>query len=39
MKKGEEWSSVEIDDYAVNIPDITDYVAEYDYTWQRAEKW
>ena len=30
---------VNVDDYAINIPDVTDYVAEYDITWDRAEKW
>lgn len=39
IKKGESWSSVEIDDFAVNIPDVTDYAADYDHTWERAEKW
>lgn len=37
--KGEEIDLVSMDDYAVNIPDVTDYVAEYDATWERAEKW
>ena len=37
--KGEEVEIIEADDYAVNIPDVTDYVAEYDLTWERAEKW
>ena len=39
MNKGEEIDLVSMDDYAVNIPDVTDYVAEYDTTWERAEKW
>ena len=39
IKKGEEWESVDIENYAVNIPDVTDYVADYDDTWQRAERW
>ena len=39
MNKGEEIVLVSMDDYAVNIPDITDYVAEYDSSWERAEKW
>ena len=39
MRKGEEWDEVNLDDYAINIPDVTDYVAEYDSTWDRAEKW
>lgn len=37
--KGEEVEMVNVDDYAINIPDVTDYVAEYDITWDRAEKW
>jgi hypothetical protein len=28
-----------MEDYAVDIPDVTDYAAEYDDTWSRAEKW
>ena len=39
IKKGEEGESVDIENYAVNIPDVTDYVADYDDTWQRAERW
>jgi uncharacterized Zn finger protein (UPF0148 family) len=39
LRKGEEWNEVGVEDYAVNIPDVTDYVADYDDTWQRAEKW
>ena len=39
IQKGEEWESVSIEEYAVNIPDVTDYVADYDDTWQRAERW
>ena len=39
LNKGEEAELVEMDDYAINIPDVTDYVAEYDDTWNRAEKW
>lgn len=38
-RKGEDWEEVGVEDYAVNIPDVTDYVAEYDHTWERAEKW
>ena len=38
-RKGEEWEEVGVDDYAVGIPDVTDYSADYDDTWQRAEKW
>ena len=38
-RKGEDWERVEMEDYAVDIPDVTDYVAEYDDTWSRAEKW
>ena len=37
--KGEKIETVDMDDYAINIPDVTDYVAEYDDTWNRAEKW
>ena len=39
LNKGEEAELVEMDDYAINIPDVTDYVAEYDITLDRAEKW
>lgn len=38
-RKGEEWEEVNVEEYAVNIPDVTDYVADYDDTWQRAERW
>jgi hypothetical protein len=38
-RKGEEWEEVGVDDYAVGIPDVTDYSADFDDTWQRAEKW
>ena len=38
-RKGEDWEKVEMEEYAVDIPDVTDYVAEYDDTWERAEKW
>jgi uncharacterized Zn finger protein (UPF0148 family) len=38
-KKGEEINMVDVEEFAVNIPDVTDYVAEYDATWERAEKW
>lgn len=37
--RGEEWEEVGIEDFAVDIPDVTDYAAEYDSTWERAEKW
>ena len=37
--KGQEMEAVNVDDYAINIPDVTDYVADYDITWDRAEKW
>jgi len=37
--KGEIIETVDMDDYAINIPDVTDYSAEYDDTWNRAEKW
>ena len=39
IRKGIDWESTEIDEFAVNIPDVTDYAAEYDITWERAEKW
>jgi len=39
IRKGEEWEEVSVEDYAVGIPDVTDYTAEYDWTWDRAEKW
>ena len=39
MNQGLTWDEVGVEDFAVNIPDVTDYVAEYDDTWQRAEKW
>ncbi len=38
-RKGEDWEEVGAEDYAVGIPDVTDYAAEYDWTWDRAEKW
>jgi endogenous inhibitor of DNA gyrase (YacG/DUF329 family) len=38
-KKGEEIDMVDVEEFAVNIPDVTDYVSEYDATWERAEKW
>ena len=38
-RKGEDWEEVGVEDYAVGIPDVTDYSADYDDTWQRAEKW
>jgi endogenous inhibitor of DNA gyrase (YacG/DUF329 family) len=38
-RKGEDWEEVNVDDYAVGIPDVTDYAADYDNTWERAEKW
>jgi uncharacterized Zn finger protein (UPF0148 family) len=37
--KGEQIEILGADEYAVGIPDVTDYVAEYDITWDRAEKW
>ena len=37
--KGEDIEILDMDEYVVNIPDVTDYVAEYDSTWERAEKW
>ena len=39
IRKGLDWEEVGVDDYAVGIPDVTDYSADYDDTWQRAEKW
>ena len=39
MNKGEDWTQVSVDDFAVDIPDVTDYNLEYDSTWARAEKW
>lgn len=39
MNKGEEYEILGIDEFAVDIPDVTDYNLEYDSTWQRAEKW
>jgi endogenous inhibitor of DNA gyrase (YacG/DUF329 family) len=39
IRKGLDWEEVGMDDYAVGIPDVTDYSADYDDTWQRAEKW
>jgi hypothetical protein len=36
---GKDWEEVGVEDFAVNIPDVTDYVAEYDETWNRAERW
>jgi len=38
-RKGEEWEEISSDEFAVNIPDVTDYAADYDNTWERAEKW
>lgn len=38
-KKGEDWEEIGVEEYAVNIPDVTDYAAEYDETWNRAERW
>jgi endogenous inhibitor of DNA gyrase (YacG/DUF329 family) len=38
-RKGEEWEEIGSDEFAVGIPDVTDYSAEYDSTWERAEKW
>jgi len=39
IKRGEDWEEASVEEFAVNIPDVTDYVAEYDETWNRAEKW
>jgi hypothetical protein len=38
-RKGEEWEEVGQEDFAVDIPDVHDYVSDYDDTWNRAEKW
>jgi hypothetical protein len=38
-RSGEDWEEVGVEDFAVNIPDVTDYAAEYDETWNRAERW
>ena len=38
-RKGEDWEEVGVEDYAVGIPDVTDYSADFDHTWDRAEKW
>ena len=38
-RSGEDWEEVGVEEFAVNIPDVTDYVAEYDETWNRAERW
>ena len=37
--KGEENQGLTVDEFAVDIPDVTDYNMEYDSSWQRAEKW
>lgn len=39
VNKGQEFNEVTMDEFAVDIPDVTDYNLEYDSTWQRAEKW
>ena len=39
IRKGLDWEEVSVDEFAVDIPDVTDYAADYDDTWQRAEKW
>jgi hypothetical protein len=38
-RKGEEWEEVGQEDFAVDIPDVHDYISDYDDTWNRAEKW
>ena len=38
-RSGEDWEEVGVEEFAVNIPDVTDYVAEYEETWNRAERW
>jgi hypothetical protein len=39
MNKGEDWTQVSVEDFAVDIPDVTDYNEFYDSSWGRAEKW
>jgi hypothetical protein len=39
MNKGEDWREISVDDFAVDIPDVTDYNDYYDSSWGRAEKW
>jgi hypothetical protein len=39
MNKGEDWREISVDDFAVDIPDVTDYNLDYDSSWARAEKW
>lgn len=39
LNKGESMDIINSDDYAVDIPDLTDYNEFYDTHWQRAEKW
>jgi endogenous inhibitor of DNA gyrase (YacG/DUF329 family) len=37
--QGREAEIVPAEDYAVDIPDVTDYNDYYDSSWGRAEKW
>ncbi len=37
--KGEEIELLNSEEYAVGIPDVTDYSVDYDDTWNRAENW
>lgn len=39
MRKGEDWESTSIDDFAIDIPDVHDYSSDYDNSWGRADKW
>lgn len=39
MNKGEDWTQVSAEEFAVDIPDVTDYNEFYDSSWGRAEKW
>ena len=38
IRKGQDWEEASVEEFAVNIPDVTDYAADYDDTWQRAER-
>ena len=37
--RGETWSSVSPEEFAVDIPDVTDYSVEFDDRWNKAEDW
>ncbi len=39
MNKGLEFNEVSMEEFAVDIPDVTDYNTLYDDSWNRAEKW